>query len=190
MKGIGAPKPEALRNLLSATVPVASSTAGTSPAAVLILIYSAGSDLFIPLTVRSNDLPLHAGQISLPGGCAQRTDHDLVATALREAHEEIGVRLEESNVLGCLPATTTNSGFEVTPVVAWASETPTFHLDAREVNKLIALPLELALDVSRYKQDSIIEKGLKREFYFIEFDEYYIWGATARILRSLACLVQ
>jgi hypothetical protein len=74
--------------------------------------------------------------------------------------------------------------------VAWASETPTFHLDAREVNKLIALPLELALDVSRYKQDSIIEKGLKREFYFIEFDEYYIWGATARILRSLACLVR
>jgi 8-oxo-dGTP pyrophosphatase MutT (NUDIX family) len=190
MNGNGPPKPEDLRSLLSGTVPVASGNVSKPQAAVLVLIYSDGSDLFIPLTVRSNDLPLHAGQICLPGGCVQSTDHNLAATALREAFEEIGVQLDIANVLGCLPATTTNSGFEVTPVVAWTSLAPTFQLDPREVNELIALPLELALDISCYKRESIVENGLKREFYFIEFADYYIWGATARILRSLACLLQ
>ena len=183
------PKPENLRCLLSKAA-IAGSNVNTAQAAVLLLIYADGADLFIPLTVRTNDLPVHAGQICLPGGRFHISDLGLEQTALREAHEEIGVRLDSSNVLGCLPVITTISGFEVTPVVAWTSSRPTFRPEPREVDNLIALPLELALDVAQYKQDSIIENGLKRDFCFIEFGEYYIWGATARILRSLASLLQ
>ncbi|MES2624582.1 MAG: CoA pyrophosphatase [Pseudomonadota bacterium] len=190
MKGFCPPEPEHLRRLLSATAPVIRENAGAPQAAVLLLIYADGKDSFIPLTLRSNDLPVHAGQICLPGGRVQNADVSLPATALREANEEIGVQLEQSCVLGCLPVTNTISGFEVTPVVAWTSSPPEFQLDPREVNALIALPLELALDLSLYKQDHVIENGSTREFYFIEFGEHYIWGATARILRSLACLVR
>jgi 8-oxo-dGTP pyrophosphatase MutT (NUDIX family) len=157
---------------------------------VLILIYAAGDKLFIPLTVRSVDLPVHAGQICLPGGRAHDTDACLQATAMREAHEEIGVRIELSNVLGCLPAITTSSGFEVTPVVAWSEEQTIFQLEPREVSELIALPLELALDITRYKQGSVIENGVKREFLYLEFQGFRIWGATARILHSFAHLVK
>jgi 8-oxo-dGTP pyrophosphatase MutT (NUDIX family) len=188
MKGFCPPKPEDLRRLLSRTISITERKIDSPQAAVLLLIYADGSDLFIPLTVRSKELPVHAGQICLPGGGVQNTDLGIEVTALREANEEIGVCLDLSNVLGCLPATTTNSGFEVTPVVAWTSSTPTFRLQPREVDKLITLPLELALDVSQYKQDTLIENGIKRQFYFIEFDGHYIWGATARILRSLANL--
>ncbi len=179
-----------LQRLLSPDVPAINRNQMTPQAAVLILIYANGTDLFIPLTVRTNDLPVHAGQICLPGGRVHATDDSLKDTALREAHEEIGVQLQISNVLGCLPPTTTNSGFEVTPVVAWTSSNLQFELDPREVNKLICLPLELALDLSQYQTDSIIEKGATREFYYIEFAGDRIWGATARILRSLACLLQ
>lgn len=190
MKGFSPPKPEDLRRLLSRTVSITERKTNSPQAAVLILIYADDNDLFIPLTERSNDLPVHAGQICLPGGGVQKTDSGLEAAALREANEEVGVRLDLSNVLGCLPATITNSGFEVTPVVAWSSSMPAFRLEPREVNKLIALPLGLALDVSQYKQDTFIENGIKRDFCFIEFDEHYIWGATARILLSLARLLQ
>jgi 8-oxo-dGTP pyrophosphatase MutT (NUDIX family) len=111
-------------------------------------------------------------------------------TALRETNEEIGVRLGLSDVVGRLPAITTSSGFEVTPVVAWIHQPPNFHLEPREVSELIDLPLELALDVTQYKQDNVIENGLKREYCYMNFHKFRIWGATARILQSLAALMQ
>jgi 8-oxo-dGTP pyrophosphatase MutT (NUDIX family) len=140
--------------------------------------------------LRSNDLPVHAGQISLPGGRVHNSDTCIEMTALREAKEEVGVQLELSDVVGRLPTITTSSGFEVTPVVAWINELPDFNLEPREVSELIALPLELALDITQYKQDSIVENGLRREYCYMNFNNYRIWGATARILQSLASLSQ
>jgi 8-oxo-dGTP pyrophosphatase MutT (NUDIX family) len=190
MKSCSLPRPEDLQKVLASTAPLINRKPGNLQAAVLVMIYPEGGDFFIPLTVRANDLPVHAGQISLPGGRVHDTDDNLKLTALRETHEEIGVRLELSHVLGCLPVMTTNSGYEVTPVVAWAQSTPQFQLNRREVDELIPLPLRLALNVSQYSRDSVTEKGLTREFYVIEFCGHRIWGATAHILRSLACLLQ
>jgi 8-oxo-dGTP pyrophosphatase MutT (NUDIX family) len=190
MKNFATPKPEELRRLLSGCGPPSNESTDVPKAAVLILIYGSGENFFIPLTVRSNDLPVHAGQISLPGGRVHSTDSCIEMTALREAKEEVGVQLELSDVIGRLPPITTNSGFEVTPVVAWAHEPPEFNLEPREVSELIALPLELALDVTQYKQDSIVENGLKRDYCYLNFNNFRIWGATARILKSFASLMQ
>jgi 8-oxo-dGTP pyrophosphatase MutT (NUDIX family) len=190
MKDFAPPQPEDLRRLLSGFDTLLTDTAGVLQAAVLILICASDENIFIPLTLRSKDLPVHAGQVCLPGGRVSSTDSCLEMTAVREAREEIGVKLELSNVLGCLPATRTNSGFEVTPVVAWIYESPVFQLEPNEVSELIALPLELVLDLSQYKQDSIIENGVERTFCYMEFGGFRIWGATARILHSLAHLVR
>src|SRR5688572_26745339 len=100
MKNFAPPNPEELRRLLSGFNPSSGGGRDAPKAAVLILIYGSGEDLFIPLTVRSNDLPVHAGQISLPGGRVHNTDSCIEMTALREANEEIGVRLELSDVVG------------------------------------------------------------------------------------------
>lgn len=182
--------PEYLRSVFADSGSISTRATNAPQAAVLILIYASNENHFIPLTVRSNDLPVHAGQISLPGGRVHHSDACLEATAMREAQEEIGVQLELSDVLGRLPMITTSSGFDVTPVVAWAYAPPTFQLDPREVSGLIALPLELALDLTQYKQDSIVENGSTREICYLEFAGFRIWGATARILHSLACLLQ
>lgn len=189
MKGFVPPTPEVLRRLLSGFGPAPARITDAPEAAVLILVYSSGDNFFIPLTVRSEDLPVHAGQICLPGGRVHATDTCIELTALREAHEEIGVSLQLSEVLGRLPSITTNSGFEVTPIVAWAHGAPAFNLEPREVSELIALPLELALDITQYKEDRIIENGVKREYCYMEFAGFRIWGATARILRSFASLM-
>ncbi len=117
-------------------------------------------------------------------------DGSLEATALRETVEETGLDPASVVVLGRLPVTVVpSSGFAITPIVAWANARPHLHADPREVAALIDCPLALALDPASYKTGSLVRDGINREFWYIEFDGHHVWGATARILRSLALLL-
>lgn len=159
-------------------------------AAVLVLLCPGHTGLVTILTRRSEDLPQHAGQISFPGGRVHPDDESLEATALREAVEETGLDPTEVVLLGRLPQTTVvSSGFEITPVVAWTAMRPQLRADPREVAELIECPLTLALDPAAYREGSIERDGLRRDFWYLDFDDYHVWGATARILRSLALLL-
>lgn len=164
---------------------------GSSPqAAVLVLLCPGSAGPVTILTRRSADLPHHAGQISFPGGRVQREDASLAATALREAGEETGLDPACLNVLGTLPVTLVpSSGFAITPVVAWADVRPQLKADPREVAELIDCPLAIALDPAAYKIGTVLRDGTIREFWYVEFDGYHVWGATARILRALALLL-
>jgi 8-oxo-dGTP pyrophosphatase MutT (NUDIX family) len=141
------------------------------------------------LTRRSEQLSRHAGQISLPGG---RVHHEesVEETALREAAEEVGLDPGEVAVLGILPLIhVPTSAFDVTPVVGWMNSRPQWRPDPREVAEVIECPAELALDPASYKTGSMVRDGISREFWYFDFDGHHVWGATARVLRSLALLL-
>lgn len=155
-------------------------------AAVLMLAFPGADGLELVMTRRSGHLPNHAGQISFPGGKVEQSDPDPVYTALREAQEEIALDTETVEILGSLEVTTLPSGFAVAPVLGIAESRPLLTPNPEEVEEIFTLPLALACDLRRYGLDAMVRDGVRREFHYLQYGEYYIWGATARMLRSLA----
>ena len=143
-------------------------------------------DSHIVLTVRSSGLKSHAGQISLPGGKRENTDSDVVATALRESEEEIGLPPSEVKILGKLGDLALPSGYLVTPIVGLINAELHFTRQEEEVEDIFKAPLSLVLDVPSYKKSKVEFKGKKRTILEIQYESYRIWGATAAILFNLA----
>jgi 8-oxo-dGTP pyrophosphatase MutT (NUDIX family) len=158
-------------------------------AAVLILVYPDSKGLNIILTRRSDKLSNHAGQISFPGGTVDVNDPDPVHTALREAQEEIALESSAVEVLGILEVILLPSGFAVAPVLAIMDSVPILTANPAEVDEIFSIPLSLIADLDQYNQDFLFRSGQKREFYYLEFQDHYIWGATAKMLRTLGQLL-
>ena len=154
--------------------------------AVLIPLLRIGQDIQIILTQRSNNLPSHAGQISFPGGKVDTKDQSPVETAYREASEEIGLSRDEIEHLGYLDITTTGTNFMILPVVASISNNFVPKLNNDEVESLIHLPLNYIADVNNLKTMNKVINGEDRTFFVYEYDNYFIWGATARLLKALS----
>lgn len=156
-------------------------------AAVLVPIVVRDAGLSVLLTRRTAHLHDHAGQISFPGGRVDAADSDPVATALRETEEEIGLARSHVEVLGWLPDYLTGTGFLVTPVVALVH--PPFELaaDEFEVAEIFEVPLAFLMDDANHQRRSAVFPGqpARRSFYAMPYDEYFIWGATAAMLRNL-----
>jgi 8-oxo-dGTP pyrophosphatase MutT (NUDIX family) len=159
-------------------------------AAVLILVYPGQDEPHVVLTRRTSHLSNHAGQISFPGGSVDADDLDPVHTALREAREEIALDDRTVDVLGILDITVLPSGFAVAPVLAVMDAQPVLQANPHEVEEIFSIPLSMISDLSRYGRDSLERDGQRREFFYLYYGDYYIWGATARILRALAELLQ
>ena len=158
-------------------------------AAVLILIYQGSHEPEIILTQRSSSLTNHAGQISFPGGTVEEADRDPVHTALREAREEIDLREEGVEILGIMETITLPSGFAIAPVLGVMESLPVMSANPGEVAEIFSIPLSLANDLSRYQMDFLERDGKRRDFYILEHKDYYIWGATANMLRTLALML-
>lgn len=154
--------------------------------AVLIPLIRKGEDIQIILTQRSNNLPSHAGQISFPGGKVDTKDESPVDTAYREANEEIGLSREEIEHLGYLDITTTGTNFMILPVVASISNNFIPKLNNDEVESLVYLPLNYIADTNNLKLMNREINGEDRTFFVYEYDSYFIWGATARLLKALS----
>ncbi|MCA0042121.1 CoA pyrophosphatase [Celeribacter litoreus] len=156
------------------------------PAGVLVPIRETSAGLSLILTKRSSALKHHPGQIAFPGGRVDPTDVDHVDAALREAEEEIGLPREIVDVIGDLPPHETITSFQMHPVLGWIRDEFDPVLEAGEVSELFEVPLCHVLETARYKIQSRRWRGQDRYFYTVPYGPYYIWGATARILRSLA----
>ena len=160
--------------------------AGT-PAAVLVPIIAHPDTPTLLLTLRARTLADHAGQISFPGGRVDPEDEDAIATALRETEEEIGLHRRHVEVIGSLPDYFTGTGFQVTPVVALVH--PPFELaaDDFEVAEIFEVPLTFLMDAANHQRRSAEFPGRpgRRSFYAMPFRHYFIWGATAAMLRNL-----
>jgi 8-oxo-dGTP pyrophosphatase MutT (NUDIX family) len=155
------------------------------PAAVLVPVADRGSHASVILTQRSPDMPAHAGQIALPGGKMAPCDASAVETALRETHEEIGLAPEFITPLGLLDTYCTRTGFQIIPVLAIVREGFTLTLDEREVADVFEVPLAHLMTEANFQHHEKEIHGKVRYFYAIPYENYYIWGATAGILRSM-----
>jgi 8-oxo-dGTP pyrophosphatase MutT (NUDIX family) len=156
------------------------------PAAVLVAVWLHPQGARLILTKRASHLKHHAGQIALPGGKVDATDASAEAAALREANEEVGLRAASVTILGQLPAHETVTGFSVTPVVSLVRGDFVPVPEAGEVDEVFTVPLEHVLRPANYVVERRRWLGEWRRYYAVPFGPYYIWGATARILRGLA----
>ena len=152
------------------------------------------AEMTVLLTQRTEHLNDHPGQISFPGGRAEPGDAHAVATALREAHEEIGLEAFEVEVLGSLPTYTTGTGFIVTPVVSLVRPGAALQIDPFEVAEVFEVPLAWLMNPANHQHHAIEIDGATREFMSIPWQtldasgaarQYFIWGATAAMLRNL-----
>ncbi len=159
-------------------------------AAVLIPVTRLNDDeSHVVLTVRSENLRSHAGQISLPGGSVESQDRDLMATALRESHEEIGLHPGEVDVIGKLGELVMPSGFRITPVVGLIESNLQFSACPIEVADIFQAPLDLVLNPQAYQRSTVRYQNKERPILELHYEDYRIWGATAAILHHLAVAI-
>jgi 8-oxo-dGTP pyrophosphatase MutT (NUDIX family) len=159
-------------------------------AAVLVPIIDRADGPTVLLTVRSSETPTHAGQISFPGGRVQAEDADRVATALREAEEEVGVPRSAVSVIGSLGVHHGGLGFAVTPVIGVIDPSTSFSTDPREVAELFEAPLSFIADLSNHVTEPREHQGVHYNMFAAPYGRYHIWGLTAGILRTLAETLQ
>jgi 8-oxo-dGTP pyrophosphatase MutT (NUDIX family) len=151
-------------------------------------------EVSVLLTQRTEHLKHHPGQIAFPGGRSERGDADVVATALREAREEIGLEAAQVEVLGAMPTYATGTGFVVTPVVALLPPDVRVRADPSEVAEVFEVPLAFLMDPAHHHRHAVEVAGIERQFLSIPWQgvdaqgrprSYFIWGATAAMLRNL-----
>ncbi len=166
-------------------------------AAVLMALVDRDDGLRVLLTRRTEHLRDHAGQISFPGGRAEADDAGPAATALREAEEEVGLSHERIDVIGQMPTYTTVTSYVVTPVVALIRpplDLAALAIDSFEVAEAFEVPLSFLMDPAHHRRHVFAFEGGQRQFLSMPWRgraaddssrEYFIWGATAAMLRNL-----
>ncbi|MFN3846365.1 MAG: CoA pyrophosphatase [Paracoccaceae bacterium] len=156
------------------------------PAGVLIPVWRGPEGLRVILTKRASHLKHHPGQIAFPGGKVEASDASVEAAALREAMEEIALPVSAVEVLGNLPAHETVTGFSMTPVLGLIRDDFLPVPEVGEVEEVFSVPLRHVLDPASFTVERRRWMGQWRHYYAAPYGPYYIWGATARILRGLA----
>ena len=163
-----------------------------APAAVLVPLVARPQPTLL-LTQRTSHLANHSGQIAFPGGKVDESDADVIAAALREAEEEVGLAPDFIQVLGTLPIYTTGSAFIITPVVALVQPGFTLTPNEGEVADVFEVPLAFLLDPSHHRRHTLVAEGVRRDWFSMPYQdgavERFIWGATAGMLRNFYCFL-
>ncbi|MDJ1159327.1 CoA pyrophosphatase [Chelatococcus sp. SYSU_G07232] len=156
-----------------------------TPAAVLVPIVAREPEVSILLTVRSAALRQHSAQIAFPGGKMDAGDASPLATALREAEEEIGLERRFVRPLGYLDTYLSRTGFRIVPIVGLVD--PGFHLtlNRHEVDDTFEVPLGFLMDTANHQRHAREWQGTLRHYYAMPYGDRYIWGVTAGIIRNL-----
>jgi len=154
-------------------------------AAVLIPVVKRSEGLTVILTERALHLRHHPGQISFPGGKYEEHDVNLINTALRETQEEIGISAQQITIVGSLKPITTNSGFLITPFLAFIEEQHTIKIDNQEVRRILEVPVDFLLNSHNFYRHTLFANKHRGAIYCIPYQNDLIWGATAQILKNL-----
>ena len=156
----------------------------TKPAAVLVPVVERAEPMVL-LTQRTADLPSHPGQIAFPGGKIDGTDANPLAAALREAKEEIGIDPRNIDPIGYLDIYLTFSGFRILPTVARVAPDYSLELNTGEVTEAFEVPLAFLMSPANHQFLTRDWKGIQRQYYAMPYQQRYIWGVTAGIVRNL-----
>ena len=162
-------------------------TSKLTQAAVLLPIVMRDTGPTLLLTQRTALLTYHGGHVCFPGGRLEYTDAPPIETALRETEEEVGLDRRHVEVIGTLPEYATITGYLVTPVVAIVQPPFELRADPFEVAEIFEVPLSFLMDGMNHQRrviDFPAELG-RRRFYSMPYDRFFIWGATAGMLRNL-----
>lgn len=151
-------------------------------AAVLVGIIEK-NEPYVLLTRRADNLSSHAGQVSFPGGHWEASDKNFIATALREAHEEVGLKPEFVEVSGVLPTHRSGKGQPMVPIVGFVEPTAKLEASPDEVADIFSVPLSFLMDFENYQRHQHEWQGQKWDYYETHWEGFRIWGATANILR-------
>lgn len=154
-------------------------------AAVLVPVTDR-ADPGVILTRRTDTLARHPGQVAFPGGRVDDGDADLVAAALREAEEEIGLDPSLVEVIGLADRYRTVTGFQVTPVIGVVPPELSYEKREAEVADIFEVPLSFLLDSANHVEASVEWQGRERHFYEIMWGDFRIWGATAAMIVNLS----
>ncbi|GAB3941371.1 CoA pyrophosphatase [Spirosoma harenae] len=158
----------------------------TRRSAVLICFYPYQNSIYLPLILRPQYDGVHAGQMAFPGGRMERFDENLTRTALREAQEEVGIRVSDVKVLGLLTELfIPPSNFYVQPVVGMLPYRPDFYPDPREVEAVIEVDLDTLIDETIIGDSQIEVRGVLVDAPFYQIQGHRVWGATAMMISEL-----
>ncbi|MGQ2991082.1 MAG: CoA pyrophosphatase [Brevundimonas sp.] len=155
------------------------------PAAVLVPLIARPEGVSVLLTRRADTLTKHSGQIAFPGGRLD-SGETAVEAALREAREEVSLDPGLVEVLGLGDAYETGTGFLITPVVGWLNAPPVVRPSEAEVADIFETPWDFLMDAANHRRDFLdMDDGDRRWFWAMPWEDRYIWGATAGIIRAL-----
>jgi 8-oxo-dGTP pyrophosphatase MutT (NUDIX family) len=157
-----------------------------TPAAVLVPIVQRPDGLYVMLTRRTSHLNHHPGQISFPGGRLEAGDTGASDAALRETEEETGIPRSAVELIGSLPDYPTVTGFLISSVVGLLQPPLVLMPDRFEVEEIFEVPLSFLADARNHQRHEAVFKGQTRHYWAMPWGDYYIWGATAGILRMLS----
>lgn len=155
------------------------------PAAVLVPVIAREPQLTVLLTLRTDHLASHGGQVAFPGGKIDASDSGPMAAALREAQEETGLEPDLVEPLGYLDTYQTRTGFRIVPVVGLIDPSCRFAPQPHEVADIFEVPLGFLMDPANHQQQKRMWQGVERRFYAMPYGHRFIWGATAGMLRNL-----
>lgn len=160
-----------------------------APAGVLLLVYVKDGEVCVLLNKRTSWVEHHKGEISFPGGAQDPEDATILDTALREAHEEMGVKGEDVEILCRLDQVSTRSRFTITPFVGTIPSSYPFRANWIEVAEVLEVPLPLLLDSANLREMAGNEGNGQGGDFSYAYGEHLIWGATARILAQFLELI-
>ncbi|MBF8266843.1 MAG: CoA pyrophosphatase [Dehalococcoidia bacterium] len=180
---------ESIRGPLARATPLTLDDPGLVPAGVMLLLFPKNGELCALLNKRTNLVEHHKGEISFPGGAQDPEDTTILDTALRETHEEMGVKREDVDILGRLDQVSTGSRFSITPFVGAIPGSYAFKASRIEVAKVLEVPLALLLDRANWREETRFEQRGLATRYAYAFGDHLIYGATARILTQFLGLI-
>jgi 8-oxo-dGTP pyrophosphatase MutT (NUDIX family) len=155
------------------------------PAAVLIPIVMREPGATMLFTQRTDNLSSHPGQVAFPGGKIDDSDVSAEAAALREAEEEIGLKPDDVEMIGRAPDYLTGSGYHIAPVLGLVKPDARYKLNEYEVSDIFEVPLSFLMDPANHVIGSRVWQGVRRTYYEMPYEDRYIWGVTAGMVRIL-----
>lgn len=154
-------------------------------AAVLVPVVAHPGEASIILTRRTQALKRHSGQIAFPGGVVDPDDASHEAAAMREAEEEIGLGRDHVDPVGRLPPYLTMTGFRIVPVLSVVRPGFALDLNPHEVDAVFEVPLSFLMQEANHRRESRVWQGARRHYYTMPYGDWFIWGVTAGIVRTL-----